>query len=101
MNRLLCTLNRSARLLPIRAPRFSTFSSLIEEDHRILMNEEIALMKRLSVALRQIDAPRDDIVLIDDTSSRIADFFTVVVVGEFNAGKQFSAQIFIYVVHSL
>lgn len=65
----------------------STFSSLIGEEHRSIMNEEIELMKKLSNALRQIDAPKEDVLLIDDTRARIADFFTVVIVGEFNAGK--------------
>jgi len=41
----------------------------------------------LHKALHSIDALREDIDLIADTHARISDFFTVIVVGEFNAGK--------------
>jgi hypothetical protein len=66
----------------------STYSFLLQEKHKHIVAEERALLNRLSKALKEIDAPKEDIFLVEDACARIVDFFTVVIVGEFNAGSK-------------
>ena len=69
---------------------FSSFTSLLNENHFKIVDEEKILLSDLRNTLSNLNEEiyqREEIDLILDCSERIVDFFTVVIVGEFNSGK--------------
>jgi len=101
LHKLGCGINRILRSkLPFRnllntnvisgKSKFSTFASLLDENHFKIVEEEKLLLNDLQSTLSSMNEDvfqRGEIDLLQDCSSRIVDFFTVVIVGEFNAGK--------------
>ena len=73
-----------------RSRMFSSFTSLLNENHFKIVDEEKILLSDLRNTLSNLNEEiyqREEIDLILDCSERIVDFFTVVIVGEFNSGK--------------
>ena len=61
--------------------------NLLKDEHFGLINEERNLLADLHSALSSLGVSRDKLELVEDTRARIDDLYTIVVVGEFNAGK--------------
>ena len=66
---------------------YSFFSSLLNKDNLQVVAEERSLLRTLHESLKRIGGLEEDIELVADTHARLDSFFSIVVVGEFNAGK--------------
>lgn len=60
---------------------------LLTTEHDELLRRERSLLEELRVYLARLDAAEDDIDLLKQTLEQLDEFFLLVVVGEFNAGK--------------
>lgn len=67
--------------------KFSSLSSLLKKDQISIVEDEKLMFDELFASLKLMEASQDDLDLIRDCRSRVDDFFMVIVVGEFNAGK--------------
>ena len=60
---------------------------LITQEHDQLLRRERGLLENLRVHLARLDAPDDDLALLQRSLQQLEEMFLLVVVGEFNAGK--------------
>lgn len=65
----------------------SSFASLLQDNHKTIINDEREMLTELYSTLQSIGVTQDELDLVADTRSRIDDLFMVVICGEFNAGK--------------
>jgi len=60
---------------------------ILSNQQEIILKEERALLRKLRLALVQFDAAPEDQAALDDSIQQLDEFFLLVIVGEFNAGK--------------
>ncbi len=60
---------------------------ILDEEQEALLKQERHLLSDLRVALVRFGAPLEDQSTLDESIQQLDDFFLLVVVGEFNAGK--------------
>ncbi|MFZ6029819.1 MAG: dynamin family protein [Chloroflexota bacterium] len=60
---------------------------LLTKSQQTLLNEERALLNELRVALAKFGASEEDQQVLEKSVAQLDDFFLLVIVGEFNAGK--------------
>ena len=65
----------------------SALQRLITQEYDQLLRRERALLENLRVYLTRLDAPEDDLALLQRSLRQLEEMFLLVVVGEFNAGK--------------
>ena len=64
-----------------------SFSSLLNPHHLDLVRQEKLLLKDVYRAVQEAGCGKDELDILLDMRSQMTDFFTMVVVGEFNSGK--------------
>jgi len=60
---------------------------ILSDKHEILLKEERTLLRELRVVLANFGAPDEDQAALEESIQQLDDFFLLVIVGEFNAGK--------------
>ncbi len=60
---------------------------ILSKQQETLLKEERNLLRSLRVAIANMGAPPEDQAALEDSIQQLDDFFLLVVVGEFNAGK--------------
>ena len=60
---------------------------ILNQEQEALLTQERKLLSDLRVALVRFGAPAEDQATLDDSIEQLDDFFLLVIVGEFNAGK--------------
>jgi small GTP-binding protein len=60
---------------------------VLREAERRVVGEEREVLARLRVALSEAGASAEDLAALDRSTAQLSEFFLLVVVGEFNAGK--------------
>lgn len=64
-----------------------TLQRLLTSEHDELLRRERALLESLRVHLARLDAPEEDLKVLERSLRQLDELFLIVVVGEFNAGK--------------
>ncbi|MEN8171313.1 MAG: dynamin family protein [Chloroflexota bacterium] len=60
---------------------------ILTNEHEAILKEERSLLRKLRLALVQFNALQEDQDALDDSIKQLDEFFLLVIVGEFNAGK--------------
>ena len=60
---------------------------ILSQQQEELLKEERNLLRELRVALANFNAPQNDQTALEESIQQLDDFFLLVIVGEFNAGK--------------
>jgi ribosome biogenesis GTPase A len=72
---------------PARLCSAATRGGILDPSHLSIVADEKSLLTDIYKTLTVMGADQDELDLVLDSRSRIEDFFTMVVVGEFNSGK--------------